>query len=269
MPPRGSWPTLQSARIRDATAGSGRRRPERSSVRATSPHSTSGTGPASSMGRRADGFPPYRSRSSMASWRPPGGSRVVRGSSNREDHDEADQKARDLVCGAAPRPVPGSPGRAEPGQLKPGDGPPAPQPRAAQLADVPRELPRVGLQPPRSDRAAQRQEARSRVGLSSGVTEGHQSPPIVNNGVMFITTPQQQVIALNAKSGDPLWRYKKELPEDLLQLHPTNRGVGLYEDKVYIATVDAHLVALDAATGKVIWDTTVDDYKKGYYSTLA
>src|SRR5207247_11125455 len=77
------------------------------------------------------------------------------------------------------------------------------------------------------------------------------------------------VIALNAKSGDPLWRYKKELPEDLLQLHPTNRGVGLYEDKVYIATVDAHLVALDAATGKVIWDTTVDDYKKGYYSTLA
>jgi len=105
--------------------------------------------------------------------------------------------------------------------------------------------------------------------FSSGVTEGHQSPPIVNNGVMFITTPQQQVIALNAKSGDPLWRYKKELPEDLLQLHPTNRGVGLYEDKVYIATVDAHLVALDAATGKVIWDTTVDDYKKGYYSTLA
>src|SRR5207253_1628187 len=105
--------------------------------------------------------------------------------------------------------------------------------------------------------------------FSSGVTEGHQSPPIVNNGVMFITTPQQQVIALNAKSGDPLWRYKKELPEDLLQLHPTNRGVGLYEDKVYIATVDAHLVALDAATGEVIWDTTVDDYKKGYYSTLA
>ena len=105
--------------------------------------------------------------------------------------------------------------------------------------------------------------------LSTGVTEGHQSPPIVNNGVMFVTTPQQQVIALNAKTGDVLWRYKKELPEDLLQLHPTNRGVGLYEDKVYIGTVDAHVVALDAKTGKVVWDKAVDDWKKGYYFTLA
>src|SRR6185503_20343851 len=45
--------------------------------------------------------------------------------------------------------------------------------------------------------------------------------------------------------------------------------VGLYEDKVYVGTVDAHLVALDAATGKVIWDKTVGDYKAGYYITLA
>jgi len=105
--------------------------------------------------------------------------------------------------------------------------------------------------------------------LSTGVTEGHQAPPIVNNGIMFVTTPQQQVIALNAKTGDVLWRYKKELPEDLFQLHPTNRGVGLYEDKVYIGTVDAHVVALDAKTGKVVWDKAVDDWKKGYYFTLA
>jgi alcohol dehydrogenase (cytochrome c) len=105
--------------------------------------------------------------------------------------------------------------------------------------------------------------------ISTGVAEGHQSPPIVNNGVMFVTTPQQQVLALDAKTGDLLWRYKKELPEDLTQLHPTNRGVGLYEDKVYLATVDAHLIALEAKTGKVVWDTTVDDYKKGYYMTLA
>src|SRR2546425_12409905 len=96
--------------------------------------------------------------------------------------------------------------------------------------------------------------------FSTGVTEGHQAPPIVNDGVMFITTPQQQVIALKAKSGDLIWRYKKELPEDLLQLHPTNRGVALWEDRVYVATVDAHLIALDAKTGTVVWDTTVDNY---------
>ncbi len=101
------------------------------------------------------------------------------------------------------------------------------------------------------------------------MTEGHQAPPVVNNGVMFITTPQQQVFALNAKTGDLIWRYRKELPEDLLQLHPTNRGVALWGDRVYVATVDAHLIALDAKTGKVVWDTTVDDYKNGYYFTLA
>src|SRR5262249_27253996 len=67
--------------------------------------------------------------------------------------------------------------------------------------------------------------------FSTGVNEGHQSPPVINNGVMFVTTPQQQVIALNAKTGDVLWRYRRELPESLLQLHPTNRGVGLYEDR--------------------------------------
>jgi alcohol dehydrogenase (cytochrome c) len=105
--------------------------------------------------------------------------------------------------------------------------------------------------------------------FSTGVTEGHQSPPIVNNGVMFVTTPQQQVIALNALTGDVLWRWKKELPEDLLQLHPTNRGVGLYEDKVYVGTVDGKLVALDAKTGKLVWEKVVGDYKLGYYMTLA
>src|SRR5499426_4594781 len=105
--------------------------------------------------------------------------------------------------------------------------------------------------------------------FSTGVLEGHQAPPIVNNGVMFVTTPQNQVLALNAKSGELLWRYKRDLPEDLFQLHPTNRGVGLYEDKVYLDTLDAHVVALAAKTGKVVWDQTVEDYKKGYYMTLA
>jgi alcohol dehydrogenase (cytochrome c) len=105
--------------------------------------------------------------------------------------------------------------------------------------------------------------------FSTGVIEGHQSPPIVNDGVMFITTPQNQVFALDAKTGDPLWRYKRELPEDIILSHPTNRGVGLYEDKVYLGTLDCHLVALDAKTGKVAWDKTVDNYKTGYYLTLA
>ena len=105
--------------------------------------------------------------------------------------------------------------------------------------------------------------------FSTGVTEGHQSPPIVNDGVMFITTPENQVLALDARKGDLLWRYRRELPEDLMQLHPTNRGVGLYGDNVYLATVDAYLVALDAKSGKVVWERAAADYRKGYYMTLA
>ena len=86
--------------------------------------------------------------------------------------------------------------------------------------------------------------------FSTGVTEGHQAPPIVNNGVMFVTSPENQVFAFNAKTGDLLWRYERELPEDLFQLHPTNRGVALYGDKVYFGTVDTCVVALDAKNGR-------------------
>ena len=76
--------------------------------------------------------------------------------------------------------------------------------------------------------------------FSTGVVEGHEAPPIINNGVMFVATPAGQVIALDAKTGDEYWRYKRQLPEDLFQLHPTNRGVGLWQDKVYLATTDDH-----------------------------
>jgi len=105
--------------------------------------------------------------------------------------------------------------------------------------------------------------------FSTGVTEGHQAPPIVNDGIMFITTPGNQIFALDAATGDLIWRYRRTLPFDLMQLHPTNRGVALYGDKVYMATVDAVVVALDAATGEIVWETPVEDYRRGYYMTLA
>lgn len=105
--------------------------------------------------------------------------------------------------------------------------------------------------------------------FSTGVVEAHQAPPLVNNGVMFISTPKNQVIALDAASGEQLWRYRRDLPDDLFQLHPTNRGVAVSGDRVYLATVDAFLVALDARSGEVVWETEVEDYFSGYYMTLA
>jgi alcohol dehydrogenase (cytochrome c) len=91
--------------------------------------------------------------------------------------------------------------------------------------------------------------------------EGHQAPPIVNNGVMFVA--RNQLLALNAMTGALLWRYKRPLAEDLLNLHPTNRGVGLLGDKIYFASTDAILVALDAKTGKEVWTAKVADYMQG------
>ena len=105
--------------------------------------------------------------------------------------------------------------------------------------------------------------------FSTGLREGHQAPPIVNDGYMYVSTPQNHIIALNARTGDLIWRYVRFLPDDLQQLHPTNRGVALYEDRVYLATVDAYLVSLDALTGDVIWEQAVEDYYNGYYMTMA
>jgi alcohol dehydrogenase (cytochrome c) len=105
--------------------------------------------------------------------------------------------------------------------------------------------------------------------IATGQVEGHQAPPIVNNGVMFVATPGNQVLAFEAKSGNLLWRYKRPLPEDVIHLHPTSRGVALYGDKVYFASADCVLVALDAKTGKEVWTANVDDYKKAYYMSLA
>jgi alcohol dehydrogenase (cytochrome c) len=105
--------------------------------------------------------------------------------------------------------------------------------------------------------------------LSTGVTEGHQSPPIVNDGIMYITTPLNLVYAVDATNGNVIWQYRQQLPFDLSLMHPTNRGVALYGDKVFMATSDAKLVALNARTGAVEWEKVIEDYHTGYYITMA
>jgi alcohol dehydrogenase (cytochrome c) len=105
--------------------------------------------------------------------------------------------------------------------------------------------------------------------LTTGQVSGHEAPPIVNNGVMFVATPGNQVIALDAKAGTILWRYRRPLAEDAIVLHRTSRGVALHGDKVFFAAGDAILVALDARTGKEVWTTKVEENKNGYYMTAA
>lgn len=105
--------------------------------------------------------------------------------------------------------------------------------------------------------------------FSTGVNGGHESPPIVNDGVMYITTPGNLLYALDGRTGDLLWMYEHDLPERLVAIHDTNRGVALHDDRVFMATLDARVVALDAETGEELWDTRVADNATGYYMTTA
>ena len=105
--------------------------------------------------------------------------------------------------------------------------------------------------------------------LSTGMNNGHEAIPVINGGVMFVSTPGSQVLAIDVKAGRVLWRYRRELAEDVRFPHPTSRGVALYGDKVFFAAGDAVLVALDARTGKEVWTAKVEENQKGYYMTLA
>jgi alcohol dehydrogenase (cytochrome c) len=106
--------------------------------------------------------------------------------------------------------------------------------------------------------------------LSSGVTWGHEAPPIVNDGMMYVTTSHSNLFALDAKTGEIVWQYKRQLPEDVVSCcDVVNRGVALYGDTVYMGTLDAHLLAFDAKSGKIKWDVTVADYTKRYTITSA
>jgi alcohol dehydrogenase (cytochrome c) len=103
----------------------------------------------------------------------------------------------------------------------------------------------------------------------TGESRVHEAAPLINNGAMFVSTPNGQVIAFDAKTGDILWRYRKPRPMGAVILHDVSRGVALYGDKVYYAAAEAELVALDAKTGAPVWTTTVADSKAAYYITLA
>jgi len=97
-----------------------------------------------------------------------------------------------------------------------------------------------------------------------------ETSPVVRGSTMFVTEPPNRVHALDALSGQVLWTYSRDLPSRLLACcGPVNRGVALLGDRVFVGTLDAHLISLDAHTGKVVWDVSVADSSKGYSITAA
>jgi alcohol dehydrogenase (cytochrome c) len=102
------------------------------------------------------------------------------------------------------------------------------------------------------------------------VTHRIQTTPIVVDGVMYVTEPPSNVVALDAATGRPFWRYRRSLPSKInVCCGQVNRGVAVMGDRVFVGTVDAHLVALDARTGAVLWDVEVAQSRNGYAITSA
>jgi len=102
------------------------------------------------------------------------------------------------------------------------------------------------------------------------VLESMETAPIVVDGVMYLTTSFNHVYAIDAVTGKQLWHYKHKMgPVTTYCCGPNNRGVAIMGDRVFMGTLDAKLVALDAKTGKPIWDTQIADPELGYSETMA
>src|SRR5467141_236800 len=93
---------------------------------------------------------------------------------------------------------------------------------------------------------------------------------LVVDGILYGTGQDNRAFALDAHSGRPIWQYQRALPADIRPCcGRANRGMAILGDKVFLGTLDAHVIALDAKTGSVVWDVTALDYRKGYSITLA
>ena len=100
---------------------------------------------------------------------------------------------------------------------------------------------------------------------------GFETTPLVLDGVLYVTGSNNLAWALDARTGRPFWQYRRNLPDDLTygSSAPVNRGFGILGDRLFMVTLDAHLLALDRRTGSVLWDIELADYRIGYAATLA
>jgi PQQ-dependent dehydrogenase (methanol/ethanol family) len=105
--------------------------------------------------------------------------------------------------------------------------------------------------------------------FQTAVLESMETAPIVVNGVMFLTTSFNHVYAIDAATGQEFWHYKHKLgPIVTVCCGNNNRGVAISEGKLFMGTIDAKLVALDAKTGNLLWETQIGDPDKGYSETM-
>ncbi len=102
------------------------------------------------------------------------------------------------------------------------------------------------------------------------VLESMQTAPVVVDGIMYVTTSYNHLYAVDAVTGKEFWHYKHKMgPVTTYCCGPNNKGVAIMGDRLYMGTLDAKLVSLDAKTGKVLWSTQIADPEAGYSETMA
>jgi alcohol dehydrogenase (cytochrome c) len=106
--------------------------------------------------------------------------------------------------------------------------------------------------------------------IAGASTYSFEAAPIVVDGIMFLSGWDGWVWALDAKTGTEIWRYKHAIPFDVsLCCGNVNRGVAVAKNKVFFVTANAHVIALDATTGRRVWDRTYGDVRAGESATVA
>jgi alcohol dehydrogenase (cytochrome c) len=104
----------------------------------------------------------------------------------------------------------------------------------------------------------------------TAATGKFETTPLVVDGILYATGQDDRAFALDARTGRPIWLFQHPLPSDIRPCcGRVNRGLAIMGDKVFLGTLDAHVIALDAKTGNLIWDVAAADYKQGYSFTLA
>jgi len=101
---------------------------------------------------------------------------------------------------------------------------------------------------------------------------GQESTPVVIDGVIYVSTAWSKVKAYDARTGKTIWEYDPEVPGEWganACCDVVNRGVAAWKNKIYVGTIDGRLIALDAATGKPVWDVSTIDKTKPYTITGA
>jgi alcohol dehydrogenase (cytochrome c) len=99
---------------------------------------------------------------------------------------------------------------------------------------------------------------------ATGIAQAFEASPVVVGNTMYVSTPLNHVVALDAGTGRKQWEYAESLGTTVHCCGPVNRGVAVYGGRVYMGTLDARLVALDEKTGAKSWDVRVADNERGY-----